>query len=125
MAKEAADAEAKKEARRRKERRNRDAFSALVQEHLASGRLSAKTRFRVRPPSSYPPSPACGRLLRTAHNSSWERKEIASPLVRLFLFVYYILLCSLCSFSVWLPSSFCTWRVMAWREAACRSTWPC
>jgi len=46
MAKEAAEAEAKKEARRRKERRNRDAFTALVQDHLAAGRLTAKTRFK-------------------------------------------------------------------------------
>lgn len=49
MAKEAAEAEAKKEARRRKERRNRDAFTALVQDHLAAGRLTAKTRFKVCP----------------------------------------------------------------------------
>lgn len=85
MAKEAADAEAKKEARRRKERRNRDAFSALVQEHLASGRLSAKTRFRVRPPSPASPSRACARSFRTAFILTWGQEETAKLLVNLFL----------------------------------------
>jgi hypothetical protein len=48
VAKEAAEAEKRKEERRRKERKNRDAFTALLRAHLADGRLSCKTRFKVR-----------------------------------------------------------------------------
>ena len=47
VAKEAAEAERRKEERRRKERKNRDAFTALLRAHLADGRLSCKTRFKV------------------------------------------------------------------------------
>lgn len=44
--KEAADAEKKNQERRRGERHNRDAFTAMLKEHLLDGRLTAKTRFK-------------------------------------------------------------------------------
>ena len=44
-----AEAEAKKrDERRRQERKNRDAFTALLRRHAAEGLLTARMRFKVR-----------------------------------------------------------------------------